>query len=94
MSAYTVVYGSVLDRKALKRIPKNILSRIRRAIEGKLALDPRSFGKPLRRSLSGSWSLRVGDYRVIYRIAGKTVEIYAIEHRSVVYEQLGKGMWH
>jgi len=55
------------------------------AIEEKLAVAPEIFGKPLRYSMKGYRSLRVGDYRVIYRIAGMTVRIARIAHRSTAY---------
>lgn len=43
--------------------------RIRNSIESKLTLAPHQFGEPLRRTLKGYWKLRVGDYRVIYKLA-------------------------
>jgi mRNA interferase RelE/StbE len=42
------------------------LYRFKRAIENKLIIDPRSFGKPLAGSLKGHYRLEIGDYRVIY----------------------------
>lgn len=96
MTHYNIVYGKVFDPKSLRGISPAIQHRLRKAIEQKLTMRPTIYGKPLRQSLRGGWSLRVGDYRVIYRIEEDTVEIYAIEHRSVVYEhlkkQFGKGL--
>jgi len=45
-------------------------------------------GKPLRGELSGKWSLRIGDYRVIYMIdeRRKMVTLYNARHRRVAYE--------
>lgn len=62
-------------------------SRVRKAIEDKLMKAPEVFGKPLRRSLRGYRSLRVGDFRVIYRIEESSVKIFLIAHRSIVYER-------
>ena len=42
--------------------------KIKKAIEERLTLDPIGFGKPLRYSLKGHRRLRIGDYRVVYRI--------------------------
>lgn len=70
--------------------PQNIKVRIRRAIEDRLILDPVKFGEPLRRSLSGLRKLRVGDYRVIYRIQGHTVVILKIGHRKEVYTKFSR----
>ena len=70
--------------------PQNIKVRIRRAIEDRLIIDPVKFGEPLRRSLSGLRKLRVGDYRVIYRIQGHTVVILKIGHRKEVYTKFSR----
>jgi len=44
-------------------------------------------GKPLRGELSGKWSLRIGDYRIIYVIDEyeKMVTLYNAKHRSAAY---------
>ena len=57
------------------------------SMQEKLTENPETFGKPLRRSLKGYWKLRVGDYRIIFKIQGKTVKIMIIGHRSTVYEK-------
>jgi len=66
--------------------------KIRLAIEEKLTTSPDFYGKPLRRSLKGYRKLRVGDYRVVFRINKNKVYILAIVHRSVVYQKTTKGM--
>ena len=60
------------------------------AVEGKLMARPAFFGKPLRRTLKGCWALRVGDYRIVYRIEAKTIRILAVIHRSSDYKGVGK----
>jgi len=72
-------------RQDLVRIAKQEKNRIRHAIETKLTLSPQEFGEPLRRSLKGYWKLRVGDYRVIYKIRNRTVVILRIGHRREIY---------
>lgn len=44
-------------------------------------------GKPLTRELTGKFSLRVGTYRVIYKInrQDKIIYILTAGHRSTVY---------
>lgn len=59
---------------------------IRSAIEKKLTVAPADFGKPLRQSLRGYRKLRIGDYRIVFRIERNIVYILAILHRSVVYK--------
>jgi len=53
----------------------------------RLKTDP-YLGKPLRGELSGKWSLRMGDYRVIYTINEdeRTVMLYHIKHRKTAYK--------
>lgn len=69
----------------IPHLPRTMRTRIRRAIEERLAVSPEHFGRPLRRSLYGYRKLRVGDYRVIFSIEGNTVKIFLIAHRSLVY---------
>ena len=87
MSYEVVIYPEV--RKDLTTISKPIQERIKKAIEIKLMSSPELYGKPLRRSLHGYFKLRVGDYRIIYKIVKNTVEIFIIGHRSWVYEKMG-----
>lgn len=48
-------------------------------IRKKLSLAPKSYGKPLSGELKGYWRLRVGDYRVIYKIKEDRVEVLVIK---------------
>ncbi len=84
---YVIQYSEFITRKRFSKIPKSDRVRIHRAIVEKLAEHPDIFGKPLRLSLWGSWSLRVGEYRVIYRIEGKTVQVILFGHRSTIYQE-------
>ena len=63
---------------------------ILRVIEEKILVNPEIFGKPLRRSLKGYRTLRVGDYRVVFRIEKTRINVIAIIHRSEVYKEVGK----
>lgn len=35
--------------------------------------SPQEYALPLRKNLGGYWKLRVGDYRVVFRIEGEIV---------------------
>jgi mRNA interferase RelE/StbE len=70
----------------LPNLNRNIKSRIRAAIEGRLARAPQDYGKPLRGELHPLWSLRVGDYRVLYLIEVAKVRVLQIVHRSDAYK--------
>jgi len=84
---YTVFY-LIEVTKDIKKIPANIRKSIKSAIELRIMLHPFSYGKPLRYSWKGHRRIRVGDYRIIYRIIEekKEVLVVAIKHRKEVYE--------
>lgn len=46
---------------------------------------PEVYGRPFRRSLKEYRKLRVGGYRIIFRIEGSQVNIFVIQHLSTVY---------
>ena len=50
-------------------------------------VSPAVFGKLLRRSLKGYRKLRVGDYRVVFRLEDTTIKILVIQHRKIAYQQ-------
>ena len=64
--------------------------RIKNAIERRLTTAPHLYGEPLRKTLRGYWKLRVGDYRVVFKIVVKEVWILGIIHRKKVYEAIKK----
>lgn len=72
--------------KELEKLDKGVRLRIRPAIE-RLAQDPRPPGALKLMGSSDSWRIRVGDYRVLYRIfdASQTITIWRIAHRRQVY---------
>ena len=63
---------------------------IKRAIEERLTVQPEIYGKPLQRTLKGYWRLRVGDYRVVFKITGNEILILGIMDRKSVYSQIKK----
>ena len=75
-------------KKDISRIPKNIKERICRAIETRLMVDPVYYVDPLKKSLQGFRKLRVGDYRVIYKIKTDDIVILKIGHRKEVYDKV------
>lgn len=85
---YRVRYIEEVVRKHIPSLSSSIKALIKRAIEERLMVDPMGFGKPLRYSLKGHRSMRVGDYRVVYRIEQESdvVLIIAIKHRKDVYD--------
>jgi mRNA interferase RelE/StbE len=44
----------------------------------------------LQRTLKGYWKLRVGEYRVVFKLFGNELRIFGIIHRKKVYRDIGK----
>ncbi|MDO8581872.1 MAG: type II toxin-antitoxin system RelE/ParE family toxin [bacterium] len=82
---FALQYHEDVVRIDIPRLSSTMRVRIKRAIEERLTTHPEHFGKPLRRSLKGYRKLRVGDYRIIFRIEVQVVKIFVIDHRSIVY---------
>jgi mRNA interferase RelE/StbE len=88
---YRLVYHPAIAEDDLPQIPANLRARIARALETRLTNAPDHYGSPLRGTLKGYWKLGVGDYRVVYRVAGDEVRILAIRHRKSLYEERSRG---
>lgn len=84
--SYEILYVDKVVKIDIPKISGLYKNRIKQAIETKLITSPDLYGKPLRKSLKGYFKLRVGDYRIIFRIENKKVKIFVIAHRRVVYE--------
>lgn len=87
---YKILYVDGVVSEDLPDILEPWKSEIRQAIEKKLMTRPEVYGRPLRRSLKGYRKLRVGDYRIVFRIEGNQVKIFVIQHRSTVYSNVPK----
>jgi mRNA interferase RelE/StbE len=84
--AYEVVL-SADAAKSIRKLPKQVQKAVVAALTA-LEVDPRA-GKPLIAELFGIWSLRRGDYRVLYRIDDRVrrVEVARVGHRRDVYRR-------
>lgn len=73
------------DIKKLQHVNTTLTNRVVKLIDS-LASDPFS-GKPLKANKQGCYSLRTGDYRIIYEvyISQKVVHIIRIGHRKEIY---------
>lgn len=86
---YTIIFVGKVIRKDLPDLPKTIRLRVVKAINERLTVDPINLGEPLHHSLKGRRRLRVGDYRVVYRVnqSERTVVITEIGHRDNIYKR-------
>ena len=86
---YKIAFTKVAQKEYhyLYKTNKNIFSRIKASLNS-LAEDPRQ-GKPLRLTLKGKWSYRVGMYRIIYSIEHSILTISVIDmgHRREIYNR-------
>jgi len=88
MASFSISFKPSVD-KDLRRLPKDIVSRVMEKIED-LKSDP---FPPQAIKLSVAerlYRLRVGDYRIIYEVEVKKnmITIHYVRHRSVVYHGL------
>ena len=83
-------YHPDVKRSDLPKIDAKNRGMIKRAIEERLATQPEAYGKPLQRTLKGYWKLRVGDYRVVFKVSSDTIFIFGIIHRKEVYRLIKK----
>lgn len=72
-------------RTDISHLSSALNKRVGKIVEKKLTTHPDIYGKPLHSPQQGFWSLRAGDYRIIYKITGKIVTVYTIGHRGTVY---------
>ena len=87
---YNLIYHADVKKVDLPKIDYKNKAMIKRAIEERLTAQPEIYGKPLQRTLKGYWRLRVGDYRVVFKISGNEILILGIMDRKSVYPQIKK----
>ncbi len=86
--AFGLLYHSDVKHD-IARLDEKLKQRIRAAIDSRLTVAPHQYGEPLRKTLKGYWKLRVGDYRVVFKIMEGDVWIFGIIHRKEVYQKIG-----
>jgi addiction module RelE/StbE family toxin len=83
---FQIIYLEEVVTKHIPKLANSAKVLIKKAIEERLTTNPIAYGKPLRCSLKGHRRIRIGDYRVVYRVEAKIVTIVAIAHRKDIYE--------
>lgn len=76
---WTVLLNPLVLSEDLKRMDPSIQRQILQVLRKRLSLDPKGYGEPLHGGLAGLWKLRVGEYRVIYRIVEQRVEVLVLK---------------
>lgn len=88
--AFELRYHPEVKSEDIPLLDAKMKARIKKAIETRLSTEPQQYGAPLRKTLHGYWKLRIGDYRVVFKIVEKEVWILGIIHRKKVYEAIAK----
>ncbi len=85
------MYRITLDEHVVKNdipaLPKHVKAQMQKAFAERLMTAPLLYGKPLRHEYKGYRRLRIGKYRIIYKVdeAKKEVFVIAIDHRKDIY---------
>ncbi len=79
-----IFYTEEFRRDVKKIKERDVLERLKKIIEH-LRENPQT-GKPLRYSLTGLRSIKMGKFRVIYKIEGDKIILLKIGHRKSVYK--------
>lgn len=87
---FNILYHPLAVKKDIPKLSKTERHTIKKTIENKLMSYPHLYGQPLRGTLKQYWKLRVGDWRVVYSISKKDVNILLIIHRSSAYKEAQK----
>lgn len=86
---WTLSFSKAAD-KGLDKLDHPIKKRIIQFLENRVlpAKDPREYGKMLTGQLSGLWSYRVGDDRIIADIQDDKLVILVVQldHRRQIYD--------
>lgn len=69
-------------------LPPVMKKKIRAGLEA--ILENPHEGKPLREELGGLWTLRMGRFRIVYRIQESVLEVVAIGPRESIYQETAR----
>ena len=73
-------------QEEFRELPLPIQGRVREVFVRLADWPAVSGAKPLRGNLAGSYRIRTGDYRVVFRVRGTTVTVWKIGYRGDVYD--------
>lgn len=76
---WAIKFHPLVLREDFKKVDSENQRQILRQIVKKLSINPEAYGKALSGELRGYWRLRIGDFRVIYRILKDKVEVLVVK---------------
>jgi mRNA interferase RelE/StbE len=79
---------SVVQTPKFERNFRKLRSELQRRISDQILTleDQPLSGKPLHGQLKGLFSLRVGEYRIVYEIQQRRIILHTVGHRRSIYE--------
>ena len=83
--SFRLIYHPAVESHDLLRLDARVRLRVLLALEERVSAQPTMHGKPLRGTLKGLWSMRVGDHRIIYTVTDDEVWVLKIGHRKEAY---------
>lgn len=84
---YRIRWAGPARRAVAEVLPEPVAAAVWEFVNGPIAENPQRVGKRLVGDLSGYWSARRGQYRVVYAIHDEevVVTVVKIDHRRDVY---------
>jgi mRNA interferase RelE/StbE len=82
---YALEFSAVAE-KALRRLPRDVATRISKAADS-LTIEPRPHGCKKLAGSDSEYRVRVGDYRIIYSVQDDKLIVLVIDlgHRKDIY---------
>lgn len=87
-AVYHISYHPDVKSVDLPRIDRKAREMIKKAIEERLLTHPETYGRRLQRTLKDLWKLRVGPYRILFKIDKNHIMVLGIIHRRDVYRRI------
>lgn len=79
MGIWEVEIHPLVFKEDFRKIDRVFQQDVIKAIRKKLTAFPHHYGEPLSGDYKGYWKLRVGDFRVIYRIDKNQIKVFVIK---------------
>ncbi|MGM0452178.1 MAG: type II toxin-antitoxin system RelE family toxin [Thermodesulfobacteriota bacterium] len=88
--SFSLLYHPEVVKRDIPKLNRDIRKRIKRTIETRLLAAPQEYGEPLRKTLKNYWKLRIGDYRIVFRVTENEILILGICLRKEAYSLMEK----
>ncbi len=76
---WRIKFHPLVVKEDLRKIDPFWRKKIIKTIEKKLSLDPLNYGESLKGIYKDYWKLKVGDYRVVYKIGREEIVVFVIK---------------